>query len=574
VGDNIHVSVDSSTRPHVEPCIAADPADAKHLIAATIAFTRADAWFTVAVFISFDGGQSWRRGKLEGLDHFGFVGDPWTAFGPNGVGYLCCLASSESNASVLVFRSSDGGRNWQKPSTVPFAGGGPYDRCSIVADTSTGKFARNVYVLASQSVRTQAGLNLSPAVVSRSTDGGVAFSDPVQILPNNLEVNVANPVVLSDGTLVVSFFDFASRAGDRIRMLKQRRLWIAASRDGGLTFSTPKFVAEFADPEAGVNQHSGPNRMLAVDRSSSVTFRDRLYMVWTSFQSGVTDIHLSYSTDKGSSWSDAIRVNDDDNKAADHATPAIAVNADGVVGVAWYDRRNDPTNKCFEIFFTASLDGGATFLPNARVSTVKSCPNVPGNVVRPETGGDGFGVAGRWPAGGDYSGLASSADGLFHVLWSDSRTGVYQNWTATVRVDPSAAQSTRASSVAYPELREELLKRLERDQAIRDDWIKKGADTPYEFQKEMLPLLRDAYRAGELPGRFYALLLDPVLVREGKPQIYGTQAKGQWKDHEPVLEPIEDEANVDRRRAEVGLPPLAEYLVTLKQMYFPKDKRP
>jgi hypothetical protein len=623
VDENVLVSGDAPTRPHVEPCIAADPADSKHLIASTIAFTRPDGWFTVAVFTSFDSGRHWRRGKLEGVDGFSFVGDAWTAFGARGVAFLCCIGSSKSNASILVFRSTDGGRTWSKPTTIPFGGGGSFDRCSIVADTSSSRFASYVYVLACQSLGSKTGPHISPAAVSRSTDDGVTFSDPVRVVPNNLDGNVANPVVLSDGTLVVTFFDFASMTRDRIRLLKQRRLWVAASRDGGFTFSIPSFVTEFADPDAATHPRSGPNRMLAVD-SSSGPLRDRLYMVWTDFQSGGTDIYLSYSIDQGETWSDPLRVNDDVKKLVDHATPAIAVNGDGVVGVAWYDRRNDSANKCFEISFAASVDGGKTLLPNVRVSTVKSCPDVPGNVVRPDAGGDGFGVAARWPAGGDYSGLAASADGLFHILWSDSRTGVYQNWTATVRVTPNASQSSGASSVAYPALREELLKRLERDQAIRNEGIKKGADThdaaleartrdidsgntarmkeivkqfgwpgpdlvgedgrdaafilvqhaDYQFQKEMLPLVREAYKADKLPGQFYALLLDRVLVAEGKPQVYGTQAKGQWKGHEPVLEPIEDEANVDKRRAEVGLPPLAEYLVTLKQFYFPKDKKP
>ena len=187
------------------------------------------------------------------------------------------------------------------------------------------------------------------------------------------------------------------------------------------------------------------------------------------------------------------------------------------------------------------------------------------------------------------------------------------------------AQSSPPNSVALPALRQELLERLDRDQAIRNEHIAKGVDnhdpellarmekidssntarireivrqfgwpgpelvgedgrdaafilvqhSDYKFQKEMLPLVKEAYKADKLPGQFYALLLDRVLVREGKPQVYGTQAKGadQWKGHEPVLEPIEDEANVDKRRAEVGLPPLADYVVMLKQMYFPKDKK-
>jgi hypothetical protein len=40
---------------------------------------------------------------------------------------------------------------------------------------------------------------------------------------------------------------------------------------------------------------------------------------------------------------------------------------------------------------------------------------------------------------------------------------------------------------------------------------------------------------------------------------------------QPILEPIEDEANVDKRRAEVGLSTLAEYRELLKRIYFPKD---
>ena len=182
VDENVLVSGDAPARPHVEPCVAADPADAQHLIAASIAFTRPDAWFTVAVFTSFDGGRSWRRSKPQGLEAFGFVGDAWTAFGSKGVAYLCCVASSKDNALVLVFHSTDGGRSWSKRTIVPFGRGGPFDRCSIVADTSASKFAGYVYVLASQSLGSKTGHSLSPVVVSRSTDARVRrFFDAIPL---------------------------------------------------------------------------------------------------------------------------------------------------------------------------------------------------------------------------------------------------------------------------------------------------------------------------------------------------------------------------------------------------------
>lgn len=89
------------------------------------------------------------------------------------------------------------------------------------------------------------------------------------------------------------------------------------------------------------------------------------------------------------------------------------------------------------------------------------------------------------------------------------------------------------------------------------------------FQKSMLPHIRHETINRRLPIECYALLQDRILVRERKPQIYGSQAKPvtEWKDGIPVLEPIEDEANVDKRRAELGLDPLTFYLQNLRDQY-------
>ncbi len=92
------------------------------------------------------------------------------------------------------------------------------------------------------------------------------------------------------------------------------------------------------------------------------------------------------------------------------------------------------------------------------------------------------------------------------------------------------------------------------------------ADASPDVQARMLPMIERAYRAGEVPGQSYALLLDRVLAGRGEPQVYGTQA-AMGADGEIVLSPTVDDATLDARRAEVGLPPAADYLAMLREAY-------
>ncbi len=185
-------------------------------------------------------------------------------------------------------------------------------------------------------------------------------------------------------------------------------------------------------------------------------------------------------------------------------------------------------------------------------------------------------------------------------------------------------KSQTVSSVKYPELREELLKRMAADVQIRTEttqkykgvpvppavqeemrkidaentaWIKPlmkqhgwlgnslvgvdGATATFllvqhtpdaEFRKSSLELLQKAFKEGEARGDQLALLTDRVLMLEGKPQRYGTQTR-ITKDGKFEVPPIEDEANVDKRRAEVGLGPLAEYIERMRQVYSKSNNR-
>jgi hypothetical protein len=100
------------------------------------------------------------------------------------------------------------------------------------------------------------------------------------------------------------------------------------------------------------------------------------------------------------------------------------------------------------------------------------------------------------------------------------------------------------------------------DGAVAAWLLVQHADRDRDFQRQCLPLLQAAVTAGEARAQELAYLTDRVCVGEDRSQVYGTQmtlVDGELKPY-----PIEDEAHVDERRAEVGLGPLADYIARMK----------
>jgi hypothetical protein len=59
------------------------------------------------------------------------------------------------------------------------------------------------------------------------------------------------------------------------------------------------------------------------------------------------------------------------------------------------------------------------------------------------------------------------------------------------------------------------------------------------------------------------MLEDRTRMRRGRPQVYGTQLGRDPDTNSYYLSPLEDPEHVDQRRAEVGLRPLNDYLVSM-----------
>jgi len=79
-------------------------------------------------------------------------------------------------------------------------------------------------------------------------------------------------------------------------------------------------------------------------------------------------------------------------------------------------------------------------------------------------------------------------------------------------------------------------------------------------QQKYLPMLRAAVKENKLSPKMLPLLEDRVALREGRRQTYGTQIGNSTELGGAYISPLEDPDNVDKRRAEVGLGPLAEYV--------------
>ena len=164
-------------------------------------------------------------------------------------------------------------------------------------------------------------------------------------------------------------------------------------------------------------------------------------------------------------------------------------------------------------------------------------------------------------------------------------------------------------------LRQELLARYEKDQAVRKEaidegggpeaweqtapvdkantaWLKsvvaekgwptrsmvgaEGASAAFyiaqhathdpAFQEQVLGFLEAAMKKDEAdPGQF-AMLKDRVLRQQGKPQIYGTQFTTN-ADGTLSMQPTEDLPGLNKRRESVGLPSIEEYKRGMSELY-------
>jgi hypothetical protein len=440
VGPSVHVSADAPDAPHVESFLAINPVNPSQLVASSIVGTPGENG--AAVYVSRDGGQRWDRAS-PGVDLPRFSGaDPVVYFEAHGAALFGSLCD-QPGCGLRVWRSQDGGRQWDSSSVVP---GDSFDREYLAVDGTSGAYRNRIYVVAGGYGRQLDGAPYLALAFTFSTDGAQTFQ-PVRMIDVTGDGTshgfgaVADPVVTSRGVLVVPIQSSPNLVpGPKIQ------LYTIVSEDGGRTFSTPRAGVLVERGPAGFRRlRATSNFRLAIDQSSG-TFRDRIYATWVDFANDRYEVNVAHSDDVGVSWSPPVTLNDNSGPH-DSSNAAIAINRDGIVSVAWNDRRDDPAGLCYRVYATASLDGGETFLPNAALGALATCPNTKGNwtgsvhVYRQSSNAVVLsGAPARFGNGGESQGLVADPDGRFHLAWINGESGVMQLWHTRFTVDPASAR--------------------------------------------------------------------------------------------------------------------------------------
>jgi hypothetical protein len=325
------------TGHELETAITVNPANPRNIIATWKQDVGPDSTRSDLVASSQDGGKTWTRTTIPDLTvctggTADTGSDPWVSAGGDGTVYFSGLAADISTVphpttAVVASHSGDGGRTWPAPATVaPPLQGNETD--AITGSPTLGGHAYTVWANFTFDFPRTNTLEFS-----RTTDSGTTWSPPVLIDQTGPFAWDQAPrlLVLPNGTLLTLFARTDLEAGFgahyAARSLDEGRTWLPPVQVG------PQLpLLEFFDPETGEQfpQAHFPSAAVAPDGTAYLAFEAN-----SSATSG--GIGVAKSRDGGLTWSSSTLP----GVSAYAFEPAIAVNKHGIVGVTWYDLRND-----------------------------------------------------------------------------------------------------------------------------------------------------------------------------------------------------------------------------------------
>jgi hypothetical protein len=381
-------------RGHFEPSLAVNPRNPRNLLAVCSPGPNA--------YVSFDGGLTWRRGGTLRLPPDSGGGNMSAAFDSAGRGFACGSFGSavKAGASVLVWRTEDGGRTFTRPVVV--GQGANLDRPWVAAERHSPGV---VHVVWSQGSAT--GFTTGLRYV-RSNDGGGTFGAPRTIARRT--TGLGNPVVACGppGTVYVLYSGGRGAVG-RAAPDSPSALTVVCSQDQGKTFQPPITLGRSTDFLSFPGLSGGTGS--ALPAIAAHPGRGLVCAAFIDHAAGASraGVLLAASWDGGRTWSRGTAVTPQDQVI--YFQPAVAIDDAGQIGVMAFAMNQGKAS----VVFMISEPGSLRFGPPIAVTHQPFDPAT----VNYELG--------------DYQALATTP-GAFQPLWNDTRTGELELFTAAVPV--------------------------------------------------------------------------------------------------------------------------------------------
>ncbi len=348
------------------------------------------AWTSLSGFAySSNGGSTFTDGGFVPVGTGRLTGDPSLSFDRAGNLYYASLGTDWLGiSSVFVSKSSSTSPNvtFTDPVTAGTAQNGflsYVDKDMLTVDTTGGSFDGRIYVGWSEFPSSGAHTAQVRFAASSSTSP-LAFSPSIPLSPADALYLGAMPAVGPNGEVYVAWGQFtpaqATAPTQSIHLLK--------STDGGATFSNPdpsdpapdKTLAASITPTTrdmvtgGIHVRTRGFPSIAVDRTppGSPT-RGNIYIVFQATppppSTARSEIFFTRSTDGGKTWSAPRDVSSGaaatigaDITANDNWLPSVAISpTTGHLSVAFYSRREDPSNTKIRVYEARSTDAGPTW---------------------------------------------------------------------------------------------------------------------------------------------------------------------------------------------------------------------
>jgi hypothetical protein len=416
-GKNVDVS--NECGPQSETFITLNPSAPKMLAAGSNEIFR----LPMRGYYS-SGGTNWGGVDLPlppaiGTNGIDFGSDPSLTFDTRGnlfYSYIVIFfggGNGVNGSEMAVARSTNGGATYSSVNFFGFESGSNHfnDKPMITADQNVNSPYRDHIYLAWDAA---AGGSIGGGIrFATSTDSGANFNVIRIDDPSGPGHSIgASPAIGPNGEVYVAWNDYSANT-----------IVFNRSLNGGKTFGTPitissKTIAfDYAVPAESFRR-ALVYPSLDTDRSTG-PHRGRVYASWMDLTAaGTTDIFLSYSDNRGATWSKPAPVTDRLAFKVDRFNHWISVDpVTGDVNVSFYDTRNDTTGSRYmtDTYLSSSKDGGQTWgAADIRVSTASSNEHTD--------------TAGNYPSRainygnqqGDYEGLVSHG-GVSYPVWTDSR---------------------------------------------------------------------------------------------------------------------------------------------------------